>query len=60
MSAGHDSQEWHADPDAAWESFYEPRLRVVAAAVAVPTRSGWGVTLVPGFLKRATIRLAAE
>ncbi len=60
MPACHDLQEWHADPDAAWESFYEPRLRVVDGAVAVPTRPGWGVTLVPGFLDRATTRLVAE
>ena len=49
MPACHDFQEWHADPDAAWESFYEPRLRVVDGAVAVPTRPGWGVDAGTGF-----------
>ena len=59
MPACHDFQEWHANPDAAWEEFYTPRLRVIDGEVAVPTRPGWGVELVPGFLDRATLKLAS-
>lgn len=60
MPACHDFQEWRADPDAPWEEFYMPRLRVIDGEVAVPTQPGWGVELVPGFLDRATLRLAGN
>jgi len=58
MPACHTYQEWRADPDAPWEEFYEPRLRLRDGAVPIPTQPGWGVSLVPGFLERATLRLA--
>jgi len=40
--------------------FLTQPLRVVDRVVAVPTRPGWGVALVPGFPERATTRLLAE
>lgn len=50
-------QEWSAEEDQRWaDDVYEPRLQVVHGVVAVPDKPGWGVTILPSYLERATYR----
>ncbi|HEU5023390.1 MAG TPA: mandelate racemase/muconate lactonizing enzyme family protein [Spirillospora sp.] len=54
MPACHQPQEWGIE-DRGWERIpvYEPMLEVVGGQVAVPTAPGWGVELVPSFIRDA-------
>jgi L-alanine-DL-glutamate epimerase-like enolase superfamily enzyme len=54
MPACHQYHEWSIE-DVPWtERVYEPMLRVVDGAVAVPTTPGWGVEILPEFLTSTT------
>lgn len=46
-------QEWSIEHTAWSEGIYEPMLHVVDGDVALPTAPGWGVELVPGFVRHA-------
>ncbi len=52
-------QEWSIETDQTWaDDIYEPRLQVVDGAVAISDRPGWGITILPAFLKRAEQRVS--
>ncbi|KIF67847.1 mandelate racemase/muconate lactonizing protein [Streptomyces sp. AcH 505] len=46
-------QEWSVETTPWSEGVYEPMLRVTDGQVAAPTAPGWGVELVPSFVREA-------
>ena len=53
MPACHQYHEWSIE-DVPWtKGIYEPVLRVVDGAVALPEQPGWGVDVLPSFLDSA-------
>jgi L-alanine-DL-glutamate epimerase-like enolase superfamily enzyme len=59
MPACYHYQEWRADTDQPWaEEIYEPLPEVVDGKVALSNRPGWGVTLQPGYLKKAEVHVS--
>ncbi|NUP38372.1 MAG: mandelate racemase/muconate lactonizing enzyme family protein [Streptomyces sp.] len=46
-------QEWSAERTAWTEGVYEPVLRVTGGSVAAPAGPGWGVELLPSFVRSA-------
>lgn len=52
-------QEWSAEDDRAWAGeIYEPVLEVINGSVAVSDRPGWGIRLLPAYVKRAQSRVS--
>lgn len=47
-------QEWGIEDNPWLQDVYEPMLRVVDGEVEVPSTPGWGVEIVPSFLRSAT------
>lgn len=58
MPACYHYQEWSIENDAWAEDIYEPVLEVVNGAVAVNDRPGWGITILPSYMKRAEVRVS--
>ncbi len=60
MPACTQRQEWSIEQTAWTRDVYTPLLEVVDGAVAVPTRPGWGVELLPTFEREAEIVVAGR
>jgi L-alanine-DL-glutamate epimerase-like enolase superfamily enzyme len=58
MPACYHYQEWSIENDAWAEDIYEPVLEVVNGVVAVNDRPGWGITILPSYMKRAEVRVS--
>jgi len=58
MPACHQFHEWGIEDNAWTKNVYEPELRVVDGGVAVPHTPGWGVEIVPEFLKNAQTQVS--
>jgi len=59
MPACYQYQEWSIEPDQTWvEGIYEPALEVANGVVPVTDRPGWGVELLPSYLKQTETRVS--
>jgi L-alanine-DL-glutamate epimerase-like enolase superfamily enzyme len=55
MPACYHYQEWRVDNDTPWaKEIFEPLLEVKDGMLALPEKPGWGVSLQPAFIKKAT------
>lgn len=61
MPSCYQYQEWSIEPDQTWvEGIYEPALKVVNGVVPVTDRPGWGVELLPSYLKKTETRVSVK
>jgi len=59
MPACYQYQEWSIEPHQTWATeIYGPALQVVDGVVTVPDRPGWGIEILPSYLKRAEVRVS--
>ena len=59
MPACYQYQEWSIEDDQTWaDEIYAPLLQVTNGVVAVSERPGWGVEILPAYLKRAERRVS--
>ena len=59
MPACYQDQEWSIEDNQTWaDEIYEPVLQVTNGVIPVSDRPGWGIEIVPAFLKRAERRVS--
>lgn len=58
MPACSQYQEWGIEPTTWTDEIYEPMLHVVGGEIAVPSEPGWGVEIVPEFVRTAERRVS--
>jgi L-alanine-DL-glutamate epimerase-like enolase superfamily enzyme len=57
MPACSQYQEWSIETDQAFaEGIYEPELKVVNGVVPITDKPGWGIDILPSFLKNTEVR----